>query len=167
MREDSPGPALSTYAVLSPNAFTSRRSSLSAPGTLPTDQVAPLSVVRAYVPFVPLAQATVGLTTDNPRKSASDWTACGSHRALSGGALHAASTAATRKFFITAPFLGWSPRATSRAAATRFQRQLRLRRNPPAGLSDSWGFNATGPWSGASAKRNRCMSVAVTSTISV
>src|SRR5258707_2695102 len=70
MREASPGPALNRYAVVSPNALTARKSSFSAPGTIAADQFLPPSVVRTYVPIVPLAHATFGLTTQRPRKSA-------------------------------------------------------------------------------------------------
>ncbi len=43
-------------------AWTSRNWSVSAPATRPVCQVAPPSVVRSQVPWVPLAQATSLLT---------------------------------------------------------------------------------------------------------
>ena len=55
----------------------SRKSDFSAPGTCITFQLLPPSTVRMTVPFVPLAQTTMELTTDNPRNEAlvsTDWT---------------------------------------------------------------------------------------------
>src|SRR5688572_17714895 len=58
MRERSPGPAASRYATSALTPSTSRNSRLSAPGTTAARQVAPPSVVRAYVPLTPLTQTT-------------------------------------------------------------------------------------------------------------
>src|SRR6266404_2937272 len=69
MRDASPGPAASRYAMFASTACTSRKSSASAPGTAAACQVAP-SVVRRNVPFVPLAQTTFSLTTLSPRRPA-------------------------------------------------------------------------------------------------
>src|SRR5881409_487949 len=62
MREASPEPADIRYATRSLTPSTSRNWRASAPGTTPALQVAPPSVVRAYVPATPLAQTTCGLT---------------------------------------------------------------------------------------------------------
>src|SRR3954468_14385984 len=70
MRDWSPGPALSRYAVRASTACTSRKSSASAPGTVAARQVSPPSVVRKNVPFVPLAQTMLSLTTLSPRRLA-------------------------------------------------------------------------------------------------
>src|SRR3990170_5777949 len=62
MRDRSPGPAASRYAMAWLTPSTSRNSRLSAPGTTPLRQVSPPSVVTAYVPPTPLAQAVRSLT---------------------------------------------------------------------------------------------------------
>src|SRR5215217_7744027 len=58
MRDLSPGPIASRYAVVALKASTSRKSSASAPGTTPACHVRPPSAVRRKVPLSPLAQAT-------------------------------------------------------------------------------------------------------------
>jgi hypothetical protein len=71
-------------ALSASKAWMSRRSILSASGTCIACQCAP-SIVRSTVPLVPLAQATVSLTTERPRSSAlvpldwacQDWAAAG------------------------------------------------------------------------------------------
>src|SRR4051794_8162367 len=65
---------------------------------MPADQVLPPSVVRPNVPRVPPTQATFGLTTHRPRKSASVPLACGCHwpQALAAAAPAAFGTHADR-----------------------------------------------------------------------
>src|SRR5262245_35644969 len=70
MRDFSPSPMLSRYAVLASNASTSRKSSDSAPGTFSSCQVTPPSVVFRHVPPAPLAHAILSLTALTPRKRA-------------------------------------------------------------------------------------------------
>src|SRR5512135_2110781 len=67
MREALPGPILRRKAFAGPNASTSLKSRESAPGTWPTIHVVPPSVVRKYVPCVPLTHATLELTALTPR----------------------------------------------------------------------------------------------------
>ena len=68
MRDFSPGPIASTYAMSAPNASMSRKSRDSESGTATRAQVAPPSTVRTTVPLLPLAQATVSLTALTPRR---------------------------------------------------------------------------------------------------
>ena len=58
-------------AADSSNAWISRKSNSSAPGTMVDDQVVPPSVVRKTVPEEPLDQMTLSLKTCNPRRLAS------------------------------------------------------------------------------------------------
>ena len=58
MRDLSPLPMLSTYAVFASNASMSRKSSAAASGGETFLHVAPPSVVRTTVPLFPLAHAT-------------------------------------------------------------------------------------------------------------
>src|SRR6516225_3332763 len=52
-------------------AYTSRKSSFSAPATISACHVSPPSVVRTNVPPVPLTQTTLPLTMLNPCRQAS------------------------------------------------------------------------------------------------
>src|ERR1051325_124139 len=79
MRDDAPLPMLSRKALSASKASTSRKSNCSAPGTAPTCQVAPPSVVRRKVPLVPLAQTTLALTAHKPRSEAFVATFCSCH----------------------------------------------------------------------------------------
>ena len=58
-------------AVLDDVAAIERKSRVAAPGTIAVVQRPPPFVVRITVPRCPLAQATLGDTTLNPRSSAS------------------------------------------------------------------------------------------------
>src|SRR5713226_2363777 len=79
MRDFSPLPMLSRYAVRSSTARTARKSRSAAPGTVAARQCAPPSEVRRYVPLVPPAQTTVGLTALTPRSEAVVLLSCGTH----------------------------------------------------------------------------------------
>src|ERR1051326_3491532 len=65
-------------------AYTLRKSSFSAPATVPACHVSPPSVVRTNVPPVPQAQTTLALTMPNPRRLASVFDFCGCHWAKAG-----------------------------------------------------------------------------------
>src|SRR5215470_13635339 len=65
-------------------AYTSRKSSFSAPATVPTCHVSPPSVVRTNVPPAPLTQTTLLLTMLNPSRLASVFDFCGCHWAKTG-----------------------------------------------------------------------------------
>src|SRR5215470_19513035 len=65
-------------------AYTSRKSSFSAPATVPAFHVSPPSVVRTNVPPVPLTQMTLPLTMLNPSRRASVFDFCGCHWAKAG-----------------------------------------------------------------------------------
>src|SRR6516162_9485418 len=60
-------------------AYTSRKSSFSAPTTVPACHVSPPSLVRTNVPPVPLIQTTLPLTMLNPYRLASVFDFCGCH----------------------------------------------------------------------------------------
>src|SRR5437667_7891493 len=60
-------------------AYTSRKSSFSAPVTVPACHVSPPSVVRTNVPPVPLTQTTLPLTMLNPCRLESVFDFCGCH----------------------------------------------------------------------------------------
>src|SRR5690242_19761851 len=79
MRELLPFPMDSRYAVFASTACTSRKSSFSAPATVPGCHVTPPSVVRRKVPPVPLAHTTLALTTLTPRRLALVFDVCGFH----------------------------------------------------------------------------------------
>src|SRR5215472_7014315 len=83
MRDSLPFPIDNRYAVSPSMAYTLRKSSFSAPGTVPACQVSPPSVVRTNVPSVPLTQTTLRLTMLNPNRLASvfDFCACQSAKA--------------------------------------------------------------------------------------
>src|SRR6266404_2203700 len=70
---------LRRYAMFASTACTSRKSSCAAPGTTADCHVAPPSVVRAYVPPLPLAQTIIGLTALTPRNRAVVPLCCGVH----------------------------------------------------------------------------------------
>src|SRR5215472_17865820 len=67
-------------------AYTWRKSSFSAPATVPACHVSPPSVVRRNVPPVPLTQTTLRLTMLNPSRLASVFDFCGCHCAKAGKA---------------------------------------------------------------------------------
>src|SRR6516225_5003898 len=73
MQDCSPGPAASRYASSALKDSTSRKSSFSAPGTWAGIQVLPVSVVRRYVPWVPLAHTTLAETALTPRRFSVVW----------------------------------------------------------------------------------------------
>ena len=70
MRESSPSPMERITACRASNASMSRNCSVSVPSPsgLTSSHVAPPSVVRSTVPFVPLTQATCDDTGARPRK---------------------------------------------------------------------------------------------------
>src|ERR1017187_7764833 len=61
---------LNRYAMFSSTPCTSRKSSVSAPGTVAAVQVAPPSIVFRYVPRVPLAQTVFSFAAHTPRSDA-------------------------------------------------------------------------------------------------
>src|ERR1022692_3388055 len=77
MRDFSPEPILIRNTVRSSMARTARKPSDSAPGTFATSQVAPPSMVRRYVPLLPLAQTTRSFTALTPRNDAVVLLVCG------------------------------------------------------------------------------------------
>jgi len=73
MRDFSPGPADIRKASSAENATTPRKSSAEASGTWAGVQVFPPSMVRKYVPCVPLAHATSCETALTPRRLSVVW----------------------------------------------------------------------------------------------
>src|SRR5580698_5549989 len=73
MRDWSPGPADMRKASSAEKATTARKSRFAASGTWAGVQVTPASVVRRYVPCVPLAQATSCETALTPRRLSVVW----------------------------------------------------------------------------------------------
>src|SRR5262249_44569027 len=94
MRDSGPEPMLSRYAVVSSTASTSRKSSVSASGTLSFRHVAPPSAVRRTVPLAPLAQTTLSPTALTPRRRAFTPLVCGVHVGPCAGACMVASAVA-------------------------------------------------------------------------
>src|SRR6516162_6547602 len=84
-------------------AYTSRKSSFSAPATAPARHVSPPSVVRTNVPPVPQAQTTLALTMPNPSRLASVFDFCACHCAKAGVEVVKlqASARMTRSFFVS------------------------------------------------------------------
>src|SRR5262249_39031924 len=73
-------------------AYTSRKSSFSAPATAPACHVSPPSVVRTNVPPVPLAQTTLALTMPNACRLASVFDFCECHWAKAGETINRETT---------------------------------------------------------------------------
>src|SRR5215469_1216130 len=73
-------------------AYTSRKSSFSAPATVPACHVSPPSVVRTNVPPVPLAQTTFALTMPKACRVASVFDFCECHWAKAGETINRETT---------------------------------------------------------------------------
>src|SRR6516162_2276164 len=86
-------------------AYTWRKSSFSAPGTVPACHVSPPSVVRTNVPPVPLDQTTLPLTMLNPSRLASVFDFCGCHWAKAAAVMTAPAPTGARNVRIRTFFI--------------------------------------------------------------
>src|SRR5215469_15563718 len=97
-------------------AYTWRKSSFSAPGTVPACHVSPPSLVRTNVPPVPLTQTTLSLTMLNPSRLASVFGFCGCHWAKAAAVMTAPAPTGARNVRIRTFFI-WSAPSISEIQA--------------------------------------------------